>query len=67
MWISEPTELTRRGGNRGLLLASHLSRNIKEIVATQDVLEISFKELKEFYLERAPKTHGYLFRWSAIK
>lgn len=41
-----------------------LDRNIKEIVTTQAFSHVG---LEEFYLERTPKTHGDLFRGSAIK
>jgi len=42
----------------------HLDRNIKELVAAQ---HFSSVETKEFYLERTPKTHGYMFRGIAVK
>ncbi|MBC7820316.1 MAG: class I SAM-dependent methyltransferase [Planctomycetaceae bacterium] len=42
----------------------HLDRNIKEIVAVPAFSKIG---IEEFYLERTPKTHGYLYRGSATK
>ena len=42
----------------------HLDRNIREIVVVPSFSQIS---IDEFYLERTPKTHGYLYRGSAIK
>jgi ubiquinone/menaquinone biosynthesis C-methylase UbiE len=41
-----------------------LDRNIKELVAAQP---FSSLEVEEFYLEGAPKTHGYLYRGVARK
>jgi ubiquinone/menaquinone biosynthesis C-methylase UbiE len=37
----------------------HLDRNMKALVAAQP---FSSAEIEEFYLEDAPKTHGYLYR-----
>jgi ubiquinone/menaquinone biosynthesis C-methylase UbiE len=37
----------------------HLDRNMKELVAAQPFSSV---EVEEFYLEKSPKTHGYLFR-----
>jgi len=42
----------------------HLDRNMKELVAAQPFSSV---EIKEFYLERTPKTHGYLYRGVATK
>ena len=42
----------------------HLDRNMKELVATQPLSSV---EVEEFYLERTPKTHGYLYRGIAVK
>ena len=42
----------------------HLDRNMKELVAAQPFSSV---EVQEFYLERTPKTHGYLFRGIATK
>jgi SAM-dependent methyltransferase len=42
----------------------HLDRNMKELVAA---LPFSSVEVEEFYLEKTPKTHGYLYRGVATK
>jgi ubiquinone/menaquinone biosynthesis C-methylase UbiE len=42
----------------------HLDRNMKELVAAQPFSSV---EIEEFYLERTPKTHGYLYRGIAVK
>jgi ubiquinone/menaquinone biosynthesis C-methylase UbiE len=42
----------------------HLDRNMQELVAAQPFSSV---EVEEFYLENAPKTHGYLFRGVAHK
>jgi ubiquinone/menaquinone biosynthesis C-methylase UbiE len=42
----------------------HLDRNMKGLVAAQPFASV---EDKEFYLERTPKTHGYLYRGVATK
>lgn len=42
----------------------HLDRDIKELVAAQP---FSAVESEEFYLEKTPKTHGYLYRGVARK
>jgi len=42
----------------------HLDRNIKALVAAQPFASV---EVKEFYLERTPWTHGYLYRGIAVK
>jgi ubiquinone/menaquinone biosynthesis C-methylase UbiE len=42
----------------------HLDRNMKELVAAQ---LFSSVEVEEFYLEKTPKTHGYLYRGIASK
>jgi ubiquinone/menaquinone biosynthesis C-methylase UbiE len=42
----------------------HLDRNMKELVATQPFSSV---EVVEFYLERTPRTHGYMFRGIATK
>ena len=41
-----------------------LDRNMKELIATQPYQSV---EVTEFYLERTPKTHGYLYRGIARK
>jgi ubiquinone/menaquinone biosynthesis C-methylase UbiE len=41
-----------------------LDRNIKELVATQPFASV---ELNESYMEKAPKTHGYVYRGIAVK
>lgn len=42
----------------------HLDRNVRELVARQPFQTI---ELNDFYLERTPKTHGYIYRGVATK
>jgi len=42
----------------------HLDRNMKELVAAQPFSSV---EVEQFYLESAPKTHGYLYRGMALK
>jgi ubiquinone/menaquinone biosynthesis C-methylase UbiE len=42
----------------------HLDRNIKELVAARPFVSV---EVDEFYLEKTPKTHGYLYRGIAAK
>lgn len=42
----------------------HLDRNMKDLVAAQP---FSSADIKEFYLESTPKTHGYLYQGTAIK
>ncbi len=42
----------------------HLDRNMKELVAAQP---FSVVEVEEFYLERTPRTHGYLYLGAASK
>ena len=42
----------------------HLDRNPKALVAAQPFASV---EVEEFYLERTPKTHGYLYRGVATK
>jgi ubiquinone/menaquinone biosynthesis C-methylase UbiE len=42
----------------------HLDRNMKALVAVQPFASV---EVEEFYLERTPRTHGYLFRGFATK
>ena len=48
-----------------ILLAAgcHLDRNMKALVAAQPFSSV---EVEEFYLERTPKTHGYLDRKSVV-
>lgn len=41
-----------------------LDRNMMELVATRPFSSV---EVDEFYLERTPKTHGYLYRGIAVK
>jgi len=41
-----------------------LDRNIKELITAQPFSSV---ETDEFYLEKTPKTHGYLYRGSAIR
>jgi ubiquinone/menaquinone biosynthesis C-methylase UbiE len=49
-----------------LRLASgcHLDRNMKALVGVQPFASV---EVKEFYLERMPRTHGYLYQGTAKK
>ena len=42
----------------------HLDRDIKALVAAQPFASV---EVEEFYLERTPRTHGYLYRGVATK
>jgi ubiquinone/menaquinone biosynthesis C-methylase UbiE len=42
----------------------HLDRNMQELVATQPFASV---DVREFYLERTPKTHGYIYRGNAVK
>lgn len=42
----------------------HLDRNIPELVKQQPFRSV---ELEEFYLEKTPKTHGYIYRGMAIR
>jgi ubiquinone/menaquinone biosynthesis C-methylase UbiE len=42
----------------------HLDRDVKALVAAQSFASV---EVEEFYLERTPKTHGYLYRGVATK
>jgi ubiquinone/menaquinone biosynthesis C-methylase UbiE len=42
----------------------HLNRNMKELVAGQPFSSV---EIEEFYLEKTPRTHGYVYRGIAIK
>lgn len=42
----------------------HLNRNMKALIAAQPFTSV---EVEEFYLERMPKTHGYLYRGVATK
>jgi ubiquinone/menaquinone biosynthesis C-methylase UbiE len=41
-----------------------LNRNIKELIGTQPFSSV---EVDEFYLEKTPKTHGYIYRGMATK
>jgi ubiquinone/menaquinone biosynthesis C-methylase UbiE len=42
----------------------HLDRNMKALVAAQPFDSV---EVEQFYLDRTPKTHGYLYRGIAVK
>ena len=42
----------------------HLDRDMKALVAT---LPFASVEVEEFYLDRTPRTHGYLYRGVAIR
>ena len=41
-----------------------LDRNIKELVAARPFASV---RIEEFYMEKNPKTHGYMYRGSALK
>lgn len=41
-----------------------LNRNIKELVASQPFASV---DVEEFYMEKNPKTHGYMYRGIATK
>ena len=41
-----------------------LDRNIKELICTQPFVLV---DCDEFYLEKTPKTHGYIYRGRAAK
>ena len=42
----------------------HLDRNMKELVVARPFSSV---EVEEFYMEKSPKTHGYLYRGIARK
>jgi hypothetical protein len=42
----------------------HLDRNMRELVAAQPFANVA---VDEFYAEKTPKTHGYLYRGMANK
>jgi hypothetical protein len=42
----------------------HLNRNIRALIAAQPFASV---EVDEFYLERTPRTHGYIYRGEAIR
>ena len=42
----------------------HLDRNIRELLAEQPFSSV---QIEETYLEKTPKTHGYIYRGSAVK
>ena len=42
----------------------HLDRDIKALVAARPFASVG---VEEFYLERTPRTHGYLYRGVATK
>lgn len=42
----------------------HLDRNMKALVVAQPFASV---EVEEFYLERTPRTHGYIYRGNAVK
>jgi ubiquinone/menaquinone biosynthesis C-methylase UbiE len=42
----------------------NLDRNMRELVAAQPFASV---EVEEFYLEKTPRTHGYLYRGMATK
>ena len=49
---------------RSLADGCRLDRNIKELVTARPFSSV---EVEEFYLQRTPKTHGYLYRGIAVK
>ena len=52
------------GLQRRLAQNCHLDRNMRELLTRQP---FRFVDLDEFYLERTPRTHGYLCRGMATK
>jgi len=42
----------------------HLDRNVRELVGRQPFQSI---EIEEFYLEKSPRTHGYISKGTAVK
>jgi ubiquinone/menaquinone biosynthesis C-methylase UbiE len=42
----------------------HLDRNIRALVTAQPFASV---EIDEFYIEKTPKTHGYMYRGMAVK
>jgi ubiquinone/menaquinone biosynthesis C-methylase UbiE len=42
----------------------HLDRNVRELVTSQPFTSV---ELNEFYMEKTPRTHGYMYRGIATK
>jgi ubiquinone/menaquinone biosynthesis C-methylase UbiE len=42
----------------------HLDRNVKELVAARPFSSV---EVEEFYMQRTPRTHGYIYRGVARK
>jgi ubiquinone/menaquinone biosynthesis C-methylase UbiE len=42
----------------------HLDRNIRELVAAQP---FSSMDVREFYVDDVPRTHGYIYRGCAVK
>jgi len=42
----------------------HLDRDMKALVAARPFASV---KVEEFYLERTPKTHGYLYQGTAVK
>jgi ubiquinone/menaquinone biosynthesis C-methylase UbiE len=47
-----------------LAAGCHLDRPIKELVSAQPFSSV---EVEEFYLDRLPRTHGYMYRGGATK
>ena len=47
-----------------LAIGCHLDRDMKGLVAARPFAPV---EVEEFYLERTPRTHGYLYRGTATK
>ena len=42
----------------------HLDRDIRALIGAQPFQSV---EISEFYLERVPRTHGYIYRGTAVK
>ena len=46
-----------------IAVGCHINRNMREIIGKQ----LTILELKKFYIEKGPKTHGYMFQGIAEK
>ena len=49
---------------RSLADNCHLDRNVRELLGRQPFRSV---ELDEFYMERTPRTHGYIYKGEATK
>ncbi len=52
------------GLNMRLAGGCHLDRDMRALVTAQSFASV---QIAEFYLEKAPRTHGYLYRGAALK